>query len=132
MFVYAYGLLLTRVEVRCIHIEDNFHMGLLYIISSGFLYPFTESRQYDITTLFGTFVFTALPLALVAGFMVAGIDLNMKTGQIVILTAIPVLVGYVISYYRYSERVSAIEIFGSLMILVGVLGVINCGSSEQS
>jgi len=74
----------------------------------------------------------ALPLALVAGFMVAGIDLNMKTGQIVILTAIPVLVGYVISYYRYSERISAIEIFGSLMILVGVLGVINCGSSEQS
>ena len=59
--------------------------------------------------------------------MVAGIDLNMKTGQIVTLTAIPVLVGYGISYYRYSERISPMKVLGSLLILIGVLGVINCG-----
>jgi hypothetical protein len=48
-----------------------------------------------------------LPLALGQMFFVAGLGLNKKTGQIVILTGIPVLIGYLISYFRYGETLQS-------------------------
>jgi len=44
---------------------------------------------------------TALPLVIGQLVFVAGLGLNKKTGQIVILSGIPVFIGYLISYFRY-------------------------------
>jgi hypothetical protein len=76
-------------------------MGLCYLVSSGVLYPLRVSQPSDLTVIFKAFFYTALPLALAQSFMVAGIGLNKKTGQLVMLTALPVMIGYAVSYYRY-------------------------------
>ncbi len=60
---------------------------------------------------------------------VAGLGLNKKTGQIVILTGLPVLVGYAVAFFRYGETIQSMEMIGSIMILIGVTGVIKCGES---
>lgn len=70
-----------------------------------------------------------LPLALGQMVFVAGLGLNKKTGQIVILTGIPVLIGYLISYFHYGETIQSMELIGSIMILIGLTGVIKCGDS---
>lgn len=70
-----------------------------------------------------------LPLALGQMVFVAGLGLNKKTGQIVILTGIPVLIGYLLSYFRYGETIQSMELIGSIMILIGLTGVIKCGDS---
>jgi mannitol-specific phosphotransferase system IIBC component len=62
--------------------------------------------------------------------MVAGFGMNKKTGQLIILTMIPVLIGYALSYLRYGERIGIIEGVGSFLIIVSFLGVINLGSEE--
>jgi drug/metabolite transporter (DMT)-like permease len=66
-------------------------------------------------------------LALGQLVFVAGLGLNKKTGQIVILTGLPVLVGYLLSYFRYGEIIQSMELIGSIMILIGLMGVIKCG-----
>ena len=48
-----------------------------------------------------------LPLVLGQMVFVAGLALNKKTGQIVILTGIPVMVGYLLSYFRYGESIQS-------------------------
>lgn len=70
---------------------------------------------------------TGLPLALGQLVFVAALGLNKKTGQIVILTGLPVLVGYLVSYFRYGEMIQSLELIGSMMILIGLMGVIKCG-----
>jgi hypothetical protein len=73
----------------------------MFVISSGFLYPFKVSNPSTIGTLFQALFYTGLPLALGQLVFVAALAMNKKTGQLVILTGIPVLLGYLISYFRY-------------------------------
>ena len=81
-------------------------------------------------TLLTAVFMTGLPLALGQLVFVAALGLNKKTGQIVVLTGLPVLVGYLVSYFRYGEMIQSLELTGSMMILIGLMGVIKCG--EQS
>lgn len=127
MFLWAYGLLRVRTFVKNTHVHANFHMGLCYLVSSGILYPLRVSKPSDLSVIFKAFFYTALPLAIAQSFMVAGIGLNKKTGQLIMLTALPVMIGYAVSYYRYGEKINSMQVIGSLILLIGVFGVINCG-----
>lgn len=129
MFLWAYGLLRVRAFYKNTHVHVNFHLGLLFIISSCFLYPMKVGSRSDLRVLFVGLFLTGLPLALGQLTMTAALGLNKKTGQMVILTGIPVFIGYIVSYFKYGERVKPLELTGSLLILMGLLGVINCGGA---
>jgi len=101
MFIWAYGLLRVRTFYKNTHVHVNFHLGILFIISSGFLYPIKVTKPSSLWLLFQGLFYTGLPLALGQLVFVAGLGLNKKTGQLVILTGIPVLLGYLLSYFRY-------------------------------
>jgi len=107
MFVWAYGLLRVRTFYKNNHTYVNFHLGIIFTIFSGFLYPYQVKQKSDLSTLFMSVFLVGLPLALGQMFFVAGLGLNKKTGQIVILTGIPVLIGYLISYFRYGETLQS-------------------------
>jgi drug/metabolite transporter (DMT)-like permease len=98
-------------------------------MASGFLYPYQVHHKTDLYTIFISIFMVGLPLALGQLVFVAGLGLNKKTGQIVILTGLPVFVGYLISYFRYGELIKSMEMIGSIMILIGLTGVIKCGES---
>jgi drug/metabolite transporter (DMT)-like permease len=132
MFLWAYGLLRVRTFYKNNHTYVNFHLGLLFTITSGFLYPYQVHHKTDLYTLFISVFMVGLPLALGQLVFVAGLGLNKKTGQIVILTGLPVFVGYLISYFRYGEMIQSMELLGSTMILVGLMGVIRCGDEPES
>ena len=106
MFLWAYGLLRVRTFYKNHHTYVNFHLGVVFTISSGFLYPHQVHKPASFGKLLTAVVLTGLPLAVGQMLFVAGLGLNKKTGQIVILTGIPVLVGYLVSYFRYGERIS--------------------------
>jgi uncharacterized membrane protein len=127
MFLWAYGLLRVRTFYKNHHTYVNFHLGVVFTIFSGFLYPHQVQHAADLETLCKAIVLSGLPLAIGQMFFVAGLGLNKKTGQIVILTGIPVIVGYLVSYLRYGERINSLQMVGSIMILVGLVGVIRCG-----
>jgi drug/metabolite transporter (DMT)-like permease len=127
MFVWAYGLLRVRTFYKNTHVHVNFHLGLLLVFSAGFLYPIKVKHPSSLWTLFIGLFMTGLPLALGQLVFVAGLGLNKKTGQLIILTGIPVFIGYLVSYFRYGESIKPMEAIGSTLILVGLLGVINCG-----
>ena len=131
MFLWAYGLLRVRTFYKNHHTYVNFHLGLMFTIASGALYPSQVYKKADLYTLFISIFMTGLPLALGQLVFVAGLALNKKTGQIVILTGIPVFVGYIVSYFRYGEGIQVLEMIGSIMILIGLIGVINCGEQPQ-
>lgn len=101
MFLWAYGLLRVRTYYQNNHTYVNFHFGLMFTIVSGILYPYQVKNKTDINVLFNAIFLTGLPLALGQLGLVAGLALNKNTGKIVILTGLPVVVGYVVSYFRY-------------------------------
>mgnify|MGYP000963401259 FL=1 len=126
MFMWAYGLLRVRTFYKNTHVHVNFHLGLLFIMSSGFLYPMKVDKPSNLWTLFIGIFMTGLPLAVGQLVFVAGLGLNKKTGQLIILTGIPVFISYLLSYFRYGEMIKPMEAVGSILILIGLLGVINC------
>jgi len=105
MFFWAYGILRVRTFHKGNHTYVNFHLGLLFVISSGFLYPLKVTQRTDFSTLCIAGLMTGLPLTIGQLLFTAGLALNKKSGQIVVLTGIPVLIGYLISYFRYGEKV---------------------------
>lgn len=126
MFLWAYGLLRVRTYYKNNHTFVNFQFGLLLSILSGFLYPYQVQKKTPWDVLLVSIFTVGLPLAVGQLLFVAGLALNKKTGQIVILTGIPVLMGYLVSYFRYGETIELLELTGSIFILVGLMGVINC------
>ena len=101
MFIWAYGLLRVRTFYKNTHVHVNFHLGILFIIMSGFLYPIRVTKPSPLPTLFKGLFFSGFPLAFAQTVFGAGLAMNKKTGQVVILTGIPVMLGYLISYFRY-------------------------------
>jgi len=89
------------------HTYVNFHLGVIFTIFSGFLYPYQVHHKSDLSTLLMSVLLVGLPLVLGQMVFVAGLALNKKTGQIVILTGIPVMVGYLLSYFRYGESIQS-------------------------
>jgi len=132
MFVWAYGLLRVRTFYKNTHVHVNFHLGVLFITVSGFLYPVRVIRPSDIGVLAKGLVLSGFPLAFGQTLFGAGLGLNKKTGQVVILTFIPVILGYCIAYYRYGETIKSVKIIGSMLILLGLLGVTNCGDQAAA
>jgi drug/metabolite transporter (DMT)-like permease len=132
MFLWAYGLLRVRTYYKGNHTYVNFHFGLCLTIVSGFLYPYQVSRKTDLSILFTSIFLVGLPLALGQLGLVASLALNKNSGQLLILSGIPVLVGYLVSYFRYGETIESMEMIGSILILVGLTGVINCGDRPDS
>lgn len=108
MFLWAFGILRVRTFYKNNHTQVNFHFGLLLIISSGFLYPIRVTKPTEIYNLFIGIFLTGFPLALAQLFFVAGVGLNKKTGTLIILQCIAIIMGYIISYTRYGESVMTI------------------------
>jgi len=131
MFLWAYGILRVRTYYKNNHVYVNFNLGLLFTITSGFLYPHQVQKKTDFKILFISVFLTGIPLVLGQLFSVAALALNKKTGQIVVLSGIPVLIGYLISYFRYQETIESLELIGSLMITIGLIGVIRCGDDPN-
>jgi len=73
----------------------------MFLMSTGFLYPIKVTKPSSITTMFIALFLTGFPLALAQLLFVAGLGLNKKTGQLIILTGIPVFIGYLLSYFLY-------------------------------
>lgn len=131
MFLWAYGLLRVRTYYKNNHTYVNFHLGLLFTVVSGVMYPHQVKVKTDIWVLGQAVLMTGLPLALGQLASVAGLALNKKTGEIVILSGLPVFVGYLVSYFRYGEAIESFELVGSIMILIGLMGVIQCGGESE-
>jgi uncharacterized membrane protein len=88
-------------------------------------------KKTDFKILFISIFLTGIPLVLGQLFSVAALALNKKTGQIVILSGIPVLIGYLLSYFRYQETIESLELIGSIMITIGLIGVIKCADEAN-
>jgi drug/metabolite transporter (DMT)-like permease len=131
MFIWAYGLLRLRTFYKNTHVHTNFHLGLCFMITAGLFYPIKVHEPSSLSVLIQAFLYTGVPLALCQILMVASVALNKKTGQLTMLTMIPVLIGYALSYFRYGERIGIIEAVGSFLIILGFVGVINL-STEMS
>jgi drug/metabolite transporter (DMT)-like permease len=131
MFIWAYGLLRVRTYYKGNHTYVNFHFGLCLTVVSGFLYPYQVARKTDLTILINSIFFVGIPLAIGQLGLVAGLALNKKSGQLLILSGIPVIVGYLVSYFRYGETIESMEMIGSILIMIGLTGVIYCGDNPE-
>jgi hypothetical protein len=101
MFIWAYALLRVRTFYKSSHIEVNFHLGLLFVMSSGILYPLRVENPVAPYKLLIAFFATGIMLGFSQLLFVAGLGLNKKTGSLIILTCISVIVGYALSFFRY-------------------------------
>jgi drug/metabolite transporter (DMT)-like permease len=78
------------------------------------------------------FFVTGLVMAFAQMLMVPALRLNKNTGALNSCQFISVIMGYAISYYRYGEMINDVEVIGAVLILLGIIGIINCGESAQN
>lgn len=85
------------------HLHINFHLGLLFIISGGIFYPLRVVSPVPFYKMLISVFTTGLLMAVAQMLMVPALRLNKNTGALNSCQFISVIMGYLISYFRYGE-----------------------------
>ncbi len=99
--IWAYGTIVVKniVELNSLHI--NLHFGIFITIVNGILYQIFVENPKSISVMVWGFFLCGAPMALGNILYIYALTINKNTGLVTICTSSAVVVGYIISIFRY-------------------------------
>jgi hypothetical protein len=99
--IWAYGVVVVK-NIQCLNaFHINFYFGCVLTIMSGLLYPIVESKTSIETLLYG-FLYFGSPIAIGNILYTHALKINHNTGLTTLCISEGVVVGYLISIFRYN------------------------------
>ena len=72
-----------------------------------------------------SFIFAGLPMTAGQLSFIGALTLTKDYGVITTLSFTTIIVGYLVSIFRYNEQVNIIAVLGALVIVVGLVFLVN-------
>ncbi len=119
--LWGYGHVVIRniVDLNSLHI--NLHFGIFTTIVNGILYPIFVTNPHPTQVMINGFFLCGAPMAVSNIMYIYALMINKNTGLVTICISSAVVVGYVISVFRYNEAINFICFTGSVLIVVGLV-----------
>lgn len=118
MAVWAIGIVITK-KARANTFQINYMLGLVFVVSGGFVYPYIEAKSKPIDLLMCLFT-TGLPLVFGQWFFIASLQMTKNHGVLNMMNFITIFIGLLISMLRYHEMPNFITLCGIGLVFVGV------------
>ena len=100
-FGWADGHILTKKLTGMNNIQINMDFSISLMLIIGFLYPMTVQNPVEITTFIWTILLSGVPMTIANFIIVKAIQLTPNTGVLMMLVCFSVVVGYIITIFRY-------------------------------
>lgn len=101
----------------------TFHIGVLLVVVNGLMMVLggTKTDKWSISEVIFDFVGVGVVLGLSNLFQTLSVRLQNKTGNATMVGFWAVILGYLISVFRYKEEVNLIGVVGSIVIFIGLV-----------
>ena len=128
MCVHGYAILVTKKLVRTSAVQINYHLGLGLILASATFIPYAFANpDYHVPSLqeFGLcFLVTGLPLGVGQLIFISALLMTKKYGVVTPFQFTNIVVGYLLSIFRYGEPVNPLCLVGAVAIVLGVVCIV--------
>ena len=105
------------------------------MFSSAFLFPYAfGNKDYHFPTmseLFIAFALTGLPLTIGQLMIISSLTITKNYGMLTPFMFTNIIVGYLVSIFRYEEKVNGICLFGAVAIVIGVVFIVRNKDKAQ-
>lgn len=118
--IWAYGTITVKSIVGLSSLHINLHFGIFTIIVNGLFYPIFVTDPKSIQTMVWGLLLCGVPMAVGNILYIYALTINKNTGLVTICISSAVVVGYIISIFRYNETVNFVCLFGSICIVLGL------------
>lgn len=118
--IWAYGVIETKVLRNLNTFQINFHFGICTLLASALLYPLDKPAATPRQMATGIFT-TGIPMTVGQFLFIGALSITEKHGKVSIMMFAQVIMGYILSIFRYKESVNLVAVLGTLLACFGVL-----------
>jgi drug/metabolite transporter (DMT)-like permease len=101
-------------------VQINFYYSLVLALTNGILYPLLVTDPVNPVNFLISIVVSRFPMALSTLFFVTALKINLNSGMTTMFVFNSVVVGYLLSIFRYNEKLNVICLLGSLLIVISL------------
>lgn len=118
--IWAYGVVTTKKLPRLNTFQINFHFGTCTLFTAAFLYP--VFGQTATASQMGTGILTTgIPMAMGQFLFIGAFTITDKHGKVSVMAFALVIMSYLISIFRYHEKLNPVAAVGTVLALFGVI-----------
>ena len=128
MSMHAFAVVSTKKLICTNALQINFMLGVLFMIASSLLLPSALAdlnyHRPTFSEILEAIVFTGIPVSFGQLLGVSAFLMTKKLGMITPFQFSNIVLGYLISIFRYDEDINVICLAGGIMIILGVIFII--------
>jgi drug/metabolite transporter (DMT)-like permease len=132
MCAHGYSFVTTKKLVNTNAVQISYHLGVIIVFSSAVLMPYAlNDGDYNVPSigeLAEAVVVTGLPMTLGQLAAMSSLLITHNYGMLTPFQFSTIIVGYLVSIFRYDEKVNFICALGTVAIVLGVIFIVRCKS----
>lgn len=118
MVFWAYAIVLTK-KIKANTFQINYVLGIYLLLAGALAYPYAESKCTKLS-LFLSIFFFGIPIVLAQWFFIASLTMTKNTGVLTMLGFTSILIGYIVSIFRYGEQPNFVSLLGVILLIIGM------------
>jgi drug/metabolite transporter (DMT)-like permease len=122
--LWAYAQVITKKLNGVNPVQLNLHLGIIYAIGTGLLYPSMVEKQVEVSNFLVGIIACGFVTAFSQIFFIGAIKMTKNTGVVTTFSFNSVIVGYLVSVIKYNEPINPVCIIGAGLILFGLLRIL--------
>ena len=135
MCLHGYAIVTTKKLINTHFIQINFILGSLILTSSAILAPsaLNDPNYHRPTKLEMVYAFflTGIPMVLGQFMGISAMIMTKKLGMVTPFQFTNIVLGYLVSIFRYNESVDIICLIGGMAIILGVVFIVRYKDDDK-
>lgn len=128
MSIHGFAVVSTKKLICTNALQINYMLGVLLIIACSVLLPSALAdpnyHRPTFSEILEAIVFTGIPVSFGQLLGISAFLMTKKLGMITPFQFSNIVLGYLISIFRYDEDINVICLVGGIMIILGVIFII--------
>lgn len=122
--MWAYAQVITKRLHGVNSIQINVHLGLFFLFTSGVFYPTQVSTPVSIEKYIISLFASGLVITIAQITFIGATTMTKNTGVLTMFMFVGVIVGYLVSVFKYNEAINPICTAGAALIIFGLSKIV--------
>lgn len=118
--LWGYSQIVVKTLTHMEAIQINLFFAFVLTLTNAFLYPLIVTSPVSPIKFLISIGICGLPIAVSALFFLMALKINHNSGMTTMFIFSSVVVGYLLSIFRYHENINVLCVIGSLLIVISL------------